>query len=102
VFHSVVAIFRGTAGAVIDDSTVEIWLDGVRQLPLEFGSDVADPPVWRDGTLWPTDACYIGFESHQGRADHVDLPYFGAIDEVIVFGRALTPAEVALLAATQN
>ena len=101
-FHSVVAIFRGTAGDVIDDSTVEIWIDGVRQQPLEFGSQVNDPPIWRDGTLWPTDACYIGFESHQGREDHVDLPYYGAIDEVIVFGRALTPEEVALLALTQD
>ena len=101
-FHSVVAVFRGTVGDVIDDTTVEIWVDGVRQQPLEFGSDVSDPPTWRDGVLHPSNACHIGFESHQDREDHRDLPFFGAIDEVIVFGRALTPEEVALLALTQD
>ncbi|HUF76317.1 MAG TPA: LamG-like jellyroll fold domain-containing protein, partial [Longimicrobiales bacterium] len=101
-FHSVSAVFRGTVGDVIDDSTVEIWIDGVRQLPLEYGSDVTDPPVWRDGILHPTDACHIGFESHQGQAAHQLQPFYGVIDEVIVFGRALTPEEVALLALTQD
>jgi hypothetical protein len=101
-FHSVSAVFRGTVGDVIDDSTVEIWLDGVRQLPLEYGSPANDPPIWRDGVLHPTDACHIGFESHQGRPDHQILPYYGYIDEVIVFGRALTPGEIALLAVTPD
>ena len=102
VFHSVVAVFRGTVGDVIDDSTVEIWVDGVRQLPLEYGSDVSDPPTWRDGVLHASGACHIGFESHQGRPDHQILPLFGTVDEVIVFGRALTPEEVALLALSQD
>lgn len=97
-FHSVVGIFKGTAGDQIDTSNLEIWVDG-ELVEITVGSAVS-PPVWRDGVLYPTDACYIGFESHQGRADHADLGFYGLIDEVLVFGRALTPAEVALLAAT--
>lgn len=97
-FHSVVGIFRGTAGDQIDTSNLEIWIDGALE-QIIVGSAVS-PPVWRDGVLHPSDACYIGFESHQGRADHVNLGFYGVIDEVLVFGRALTPAEVALLAGT--
>ena len=97
VWHSVIGVFRGTAGDVLDDTNIEIWIDGVR-VPVRILSwSGSSPAVWRDGVLHATDACYIGFESHQGDPSHQNLAFYGAIDEVVVFGRALTPQEIQLL-----
>jgi hypothetical protein len=46
------------------------------------------------GSLYPMDACYIGFESHQGEPQHQRLPFVGALDEVLVFSRALSLREI--------
>lgn len=96
-WHDVVAIFRGTAGDPLDDSNIEIWIDGVLAPVRLVGSSGSVPPVWRDGVLHPTDACYIGFESHQGDPTHQNLAFHGAVDEILIFDRALTAAEAQLL-----
>jgi hypothetical protein len=98
-WHSVIGVFRGTAGDAIDDRNVEIWIDGV-QAAVTVGS-ARRPGVarWARGTLHPTDACSIGFESHQGNVAHQSLPFFRAIDELVLFSRALSPGEIGLLAA---
>ena len=98
VWHSVIAVFRGTVGDVLGDSNIEIWIDGVRAPIAVRNPSGTTPVVWRDGVLYPSDACYLGFESHQGEPGHQRLPFYGAIDEMIVFGRALTPEEIQLLA----
>lgn len=99
-WHTVIGVFRGTVGDALDDANVEIWIDGARA-PIQFRSGTgAVPPVWRDGVLHPTDACYIGYESHQGDPTHQNLAFHGAVDEILVFGRALTTAEVQSLSAT--
>jgi hypothetical protein len=98
IWHSLIGVVRGTAGDVLDDTNIEIWIDGVRAPVRIIGSAGSSPAVWRDGVLHPTDACYIGFESHQGDPSHQNLAFHGAIDEVVVFGRALTPQEIELLA----
>jgi Concanavalin A-like lectin/glucanases superfamily len=51
---------------------------------------------WRPGGLYAQDACYIGFESHQGEPSHQELPFEGAIDELLIFSRALTWSEIAV------
>ena len=56
------------------------------------------PARWQRGELYESDACFIGFESHQGAVRHQELAFFGAIDEVRVFDRALSPDEIRLLA----
>ena len=101
-WHNVTGIFRGNAGSGIDSTNVEIWIDG-SQTSSAVGSAFLDGTAqWQRGGLHKSDACYIGFESHQGEATHQELPFFGAIDEVRVFGRALTPDEVRRLASTDQ
>ena len=50
--------------------------------------------TWGSAELYPEDACYIGFESHQGNEAHQAMPFKGVLDEALVFGRALTLADV--------
>jgi hypothetical protein len=98
-WHSVIGVFRGTAGDAIDESNVEIWVDGEQVAAAVGSARLSGTARWQHGTFHPTDACYIGFESHQGNPQHQELPFFGAIDEVVIFSRALTPDEVRLMAA---
>jgi hypothetical protein len=49
---------------------------------------------WSPGVLHAQDACYIGFESHQGQPWHQTLPFVGVIDELLIFSRALTLSEI--------
>jgi hypothetical protein len=97
VWHSVIGVFRGVAGDPIDESNVEVWIDGVRASATVASRRFPDSPRWQAGTFYESDTCYIGFESHQGEATHQTLPFFGAIDEVQIYGRALTPRELQLL-----
>ena len=100
-WHVVVAVFRGVAGDAIDDSNLEIWIDGARA-PVGFRNiDGITPPfVWQDAALRATNACFLGVEAHGGDPRAQNLPFHGAIDEVLVFGRALTEAEIAALSAS--
>ena len=99
-WHSVIGVFRGTAGDAIDTDNVEIWIDGVRSAVTVGSARRSGTAVWVRGTLHPSDACAIGFESHQGNAAHQQLPFHGAIDELVLFSRALSAEEIGRLAAS--
>lgn len=91
-WQSVVAVWSGTRDDSLTTANAVVYVDGKR-------SPGAAGPVWRSGPLYPDDACYLGFESHQGNAAHQELPFYGDLDEVLVFSRAWTEAEVAAHAA---
>jgi hypothetical protein len=88
-WYSLVAVFHGTAGDVLTDDTIAVFLDGQPVDGRMFGR-------WRPGGLYAQDACYIGFESHQGEPAHQTLPFEGVIDELLIFSRALTWSEIAV------
>lgn len=96
-WHVVVAIFRGTAGEELNDASGEIWVDGSRKTVRFQNAAGTQPVIWKKGGLRPSDACFIGFEAHGGDASHQNLAFYGVIDEVMVFERALTPQEVGTL-----
>lgn len=96
-WHVVVAIFRGTAGDELNDSSVEIWIDGSRSAVRFRNAAGTQPVIWRDGSLRASDACFIGFEDHAGDPSHQTVAFYGVIDEVMVFERALAPDEIAIL-----
>ena len=99
-WHVIIGIFRGTAGDVLNESSGEIWIDGVK-IPVRYrNSSGTEPVIWQQGTLNQNNACFIGFEAHAGDPVHQNLPFFGSIDEVMVFERALNLAEVAALSAS--
>lgn len=92
---SVVAVFDGTKGSELGITSIRLFIDG-RSVAVEPVNRTNENPLrWSPGPLYPTDACYIGFESHQGEAEHQQLPFIGDIDDLLIFRRAWTVAEVA-------
>lgn len=92
---SVVAVLSVGPGGVLDGDALRLFVDG-EPVPTEVvDADGAAPPRWSPGTFHRDDACHIGFESHQGDADHQRMPFVGAVDELLIFERAWTAAEVA-------
>ena len=102
VWHSVIGVFRGTAGDPIDGTNTEVWINGELATSTVGSARASGPPRWQRGELYQTDACYIGFESHQGLASHQTLPFFGAIDQIQLFARDLSREEVAALGGAIN
>jgi hypothetical protein len=99
---SVVAVLDGTKDVVLGSTAIHLYIDG-RAVATEPVNRANETPLrWLPGPLYPTDSCYIGFESHQGAADHQDLPFVGAIDDLLVFRRAWTAKEAAAYASQQN
>lgn len=100
---SVVSVLRGTVGDPLTPETVALYVDGeLANASQHLRTDRArDLGAWGPGELYPTDACYIGFESHQGVADHQTLPFMGAIDQVLLFNRAWTEDEVRAFSARE-
>jgi hypothetical protein len=88
-WYSLVAVLYGTAGDVLSDANIAVFLNGQPVDGEIFGH-------WSPGVLHAQDACYIGFESHQGQPRHNTLPFVGVIDELLIFSRALTLSEVAV------
>jgi hypothetical protein len=86
-WYSVVAVLYATRGDSLTDENIEIWVNGA---PTEGTAD----PTWSSTVLHPTDACDVGFESHQGNAARQRRPFVGIIDELLVFNRVLTPHEI--------
>jgi len=86
-WYSLVAVFHGTAGDVLTDDNIAVFLNGQPVDGQLFGR-------WSPGVLHAQDACYIGFESHQGRLWHQTRPFVGVIDELLIFSRALTLSEI--------
>jgi hypothetical protein len=116
-WHSAAAVFTATRGAPLDDDDLRIYVDGAR-VPVDV---VGEPrlwpvphttvvavvhwlglhptPHWNAAGLYPHNACYIGFESHQGDPRHQPLRFAGAIDDVLLFRRALDEDEIRIHAA---
>jgi Concanavalin A-like lectin/glucanases superfamily len=88
-WYSLVAVFYGTAGDVLTTDNIAVFLNGQPVDGKLFGA-------WSPGGLYAQDACYIGFESHQGDPAHQERPFVGVIDELLIFARALTVAEIAI------
>ena len=86
-WHSIVGVFRGTKRSVLTPENITVFVDGQE---MAGNRD----PMWSPGTLHPMDACYLGFESHQGHESHKALFLSGDIDEALVFARPLSDAEV--------
>ncbi|MCA9739131.1 MAG: hypothetical protein KC645_16005 [Gemmatimonadetes bacterium] len=100
-WSSVVVVLDGTAGDAIDTDLVRIWVDG-RPAPADThlrSAAAAEGGRWNPGDLHRTDACYAGFESHQGNEAHQSMPFVGALDEVLVFERAWTEQEIVAFSA---
>ena len=93
---SVVTVLRGTKGEMLDPSTAALYVNGeLADAAAHLRSDEArELGSWNSGDLFPSDACFIGFESHQGNTVHQTMPFVGEIDEILVFSRAWTEAEV--------
>ena len=93
---SVVAVLRGTKGDTLGPGVVALYVDGRRAAAeRHLRTDQArEAGVWNPGALYPTDACHVGFESHQGIESHRTLSFVGAIDELRIYDRALTEAEI--------
>jgi hypothetical protein len=93
---SVVAVLRGTAGDPLTDETAAIYVDGEPASAFAHlrSEEAQARGTWNPGALYPDDACYIGFESHQGEPRHRQMPFAGAIDNVLVFARAWTVEEI--------
>ncbi len=93
-WFSLVAIFNGRHGTAVTPATVQLFLDGERVATRLVNRTGEAPARWIPGALYPTDACYVGFESHQGNVAHQSLQFEGVIDELLIFNRALTAGEV--------
>ena len=97
VWTALVAVLDGTRGSELDPGTVRIYVDGEEaQAGIHMRTEEASQrSTWEPGDLYPTDACYIGFESHQGNEAHQTMPFYGAVDELLIFDRPWTAAEAA-------
>jgi hypothetical protein len=73
-WHSIVAIFRGVKGDPLSRKNLSVFVDG-REVDGRLDS------VWQPGKLKDRDACVIG-------------PVDGEIEDLLLFGRAISEAEV--------
>jgi hypothetical protein len=96
VWTPVVAVLSGTAGDPLTPENVALWVSGERAGTAHLRTDEAQElGTWNPGELFDNDACYLGFESHQGNEEHQKMPFVGALDEFLIFSRAWSEAEVA-------
>ena len=95
-WYSLVGVFKGTAGDRLTGDNIAVFINGKPIAGGAFGRPRAGSShkIWSPGVLHDKDACYLGFESHQGEPTHQQLQFEGDIDEVLIFSRALTLAEV--------
>ena len=93
-WYSLTALFDGTIGTQLSEENIRLYLDGEPIPSYLVGQPLDEPPTWKPGQLFPSDAAYIGFESHQGEPRHQELPFMGVIDEVLVFSRVLSLKEI--------
>lgn len=97
-WYSVAGVFEGSKGTALTPTNIRIFVDG-KPVAVDPVGQPASRPVWNPGRLYDSDACFLGFESHQGETTHQTLRFGGAIDDVLVFNRAVTAVEVAIHAA---
>lgn len=100
-WYSVAAVFSGTRGDRLTEGNIGLYIDGTR-VAADLIGQPRDRPEWNPTRLYENDACSIGFESHQGVADHQVLQFEGEIDEVLVFNRPLTVAEIKVHASSSR
>jgi Concanavalin A-like lectin/glucanases superfamily len=122
-WYSLVGVFKGKAGDILTPDSIALFLDGKPMDGIIFGrprgwtqwirritgyldrkvrsgtifaslKEWASHKRWSPGVLYRQDACYIAFESHQGQPSHQNRQFEGAIDELLIFSRALTLSEV--------
>ncbi len=93
-WYSLVAVFNGRREAEVTAETVQLFLDGVKVATTIVNRPGEATPRWMPAALYPSDACYVGFESHQGNVAHQSLQFEGVIDELVIFNRPLTAAEI--------
>ena len=93
-WYSLIAIFSGRRGAEVTPETVQLFLDGENVTMSIVNRPGETPPRWMPEALYSSDACYVGFESHQGDVAHQSLQFEGLIDDLLIFNRALTAREV--------
>jgi hypothetical protein len=86
-WHSLVAVLYGTRSDLLSKDTIRIFVDGK-------SIDGTYEGKWTPTVLYPPDACYIGFESHQDSKGHRRLKFEGIIDEMLIFSRPLTKDEI--------
>ena len=92
----VVAVLSGTSGDPLSPETVSLWVGGEEASAYaHLRSEAArEAGRWSPGELYPSDACSIGFESHQGNPAHQTMPFVGAIDDLIISARAWSAREI--------
>ncbi len=95
-WYSLVAIFNGRRRTEVTPETVQLFLDGGKVATTLVNRSAETTPRWVPEALYASDACYVGFESHQGHVAHQSLQFEGVIDDLLIFNRALTAAEVRL------
>ena len=94
-WYSVAGVFNGTKGTPLTPENIRVFVNG-KQVAVDLVGRPSTRPTWNPGGLFERDACYIGFESHQGLANHQTLRFGGAIDEVMAFHRPVSEAEIAI------
>ena len=87
-WYSLVGVFQGTEGDILNSTNIRAYVNG------QVVDGAIQGVAWGRGELFPTDACYIGFESHQGAKSHKALFLDGDIDELLIFSRAMAEPEI--------
>ncbi len=100
-WFSLVAVYDGTKGDLVSESNPRLYFDGKPVEGILVNRNNASQPLWNPRDLFPSDACYIGFESHQGMESHKTLSFMGDIDDLMLFSRALKESEIRIHAATK-
>lgn len=85
-WHSVTAVLYASRGENLDNNTIKIFIDG-KAIEGNFKD------AWAPATLRPVNGCLIGASSSLSKS-HQELEFKGVIDELQVFSRALTDAEI--------
>jgi hypothetical protein len=95
-WYSIVGVFKGKAGDILTGDNIAVFINSKPVEGAVFGRsrEGSSKKIWTPGVLHEKDACYIGFESHQGEPTHQKLQFEGDIDELLIFSRALTLSEV--------
>lgn len=93
-WYSLGAVFDGSIGTQLTSENIRLYLDGEPVQINIVGQNSGKTFYWSPGDLFPDDAAYIGFESHQGEPLHQELPFVGVIDEVLLFRRSLSLKEI--------
>jgi hypothetical protein len=95
-WYSIVGVFKGRAGDPLTAENITVFINAIPAQGTAIGRprNGSNNKLWSPGVLYGKDACYIGFESHQGDSMHQRLQFEGEIDELLIFSRALTLPEV--------